>query len=184
MSEVLQLRRTGWDIVVGALLIVASLVALGNVVLATAVSVLLIAWCALFSGIAMAVAGLIRIRSDFSWSVLLGGAGLAVLGLFMVRNPAVSAVALTLVAGALFFSTGMARIFIAVNLEKNRLLLVISGVISVGLGVWVLVNPGAATLKLLGTLLAVQVMLEGVTLIAQGRLRLTPLEANAPAATT
>lgn len=182
MSETLQLKRTGWDVVLGILLIVGSLIVLGNVVLATVVSVLFIGWFALVAGLAMVIGGLMRIGSDFSWSVLLGGAALTVLGLFMVRNVGVAAIALTLTAGALFFATGLARIAIAFSLEQHRWLLILSGVISVGLGLWILVNPAAATLKLLGTLMGIQILLEGVTLLVQGRLRPVPVAEPTPTA--
>lgn len=178
MTEVLQRRRTGWDVILGILLVIGALIILGNVVLATVASVLLIGWCLLISGVAMLVAGLFRIGSNFSWSVLLGGVALGVLGLIMLRNVAASAAVLTLVAAAMFLATGMARIAIAWSLEKNRGLLIFSGVVSVVLGLWILFNPGTATLTLLGTLLGIQVLLEGVTLLVAGRMRLTPLEQN------
>ena len=176
MTEVLKRSRTGWDIAVGVLLIIGALVILWNAVLATAVSVVLIGWCILLGGVAMVVAGLLRIGSDFSWSVLLGGVGLGVLGLIMLRNIGASAAALTMVAAAMFLAVGLARILMAFELEKNRALMIVSGVVSVALGVWIMVNPGAATLTLLGTLLGIQILVEVVTLIVAGRLRLTPLE--------
>jgi membrane protein HdeD len=178
MTEVLQRRRTGWDIALGVLLVVGGVVVLGNVVVATAVSTLFVGWCALIVGLALLVAGLVKIVHDFSWSVLLGGAGLSVLGLFMVRNPQATAVALTLTAGALFLATGLARVFLAFTLETHRWLLVASGLVSVVLGLWVLFNPGVATLTLLGVLLGIQVLVEGVTVLVQGRMHLTPLAAS------
>lgn len=178
MTEVLQRSRTGWDIALGVVLIIGALLVLGNVVLATVVSIVLIGWCALVGGVAMLVAGLLRIGSNFSWSVLLGGVALGVLGLIMLRNLGASAAALTLAMAAMFLATGLARIFIALDLEKNRGLLIFSGVVSVALGMWILFNPGAATLTLLGTLLGIQILVEGVTLILAGRLRLAPLEAS------
>ncbi|MCK0113591.1 DUF308 domain-containing protein [Ornithinimicrobium sp. F0845] len=176
MTEVLQRSRTGWDIALGALLVIGSLVILGNAVLATAVSVVLIGWCVLLGGVAMLVAGLLRIRSDFSWSILLGGVALGVLGLIMLRNLGASAAALTMTAAAMFLATGLVRIFLAFDQENKRALLIFSGAVSVVLGLWILFNPGTATLTLLGTLLGIQVLVEGVTMILAGRLRLAPLE--------
>lgn len=180
MTEVLQRSRTGWDIALGVLLIIGALVILGNVVLTTAISVLLIGWCALLSGVAMLVVGLFRIRTNFSWSVLLGGVALAVIGLVMLRNVVASAAALTLVMGAMFLAIGLTRIFIALDMDRNKALIILGGAVSVVLGLWILFNPGAATLTLLGTLLGIQVLLEGVTMILSGRLRLTPLEPSPP----
>ncbi len=54
-------KRTGWDVVLGILLLVAGFIILGHTVLATAVSVSLIAWLTFFSGIAALIAALFRI---------------------------------------------------------------------------------------------------------------------------
>src|SRR3712207_8254818 len=45
---------------------------------------------------------------------------------------------------------------------EARVVLIVSGLISAVLGLWVLLNLMTATLTLLGTLLAVQTLLEGV----------------------
>ena len=55
--------------------------------------------------------------------------------------------------------------------SEGKVVLFISGLVSLGLGFYVLFNLGTATLMLLGTLLAVQTLLEGLTLIAVGRVR-------------
>jgi membrane protein HdeD len=104
-----------------------------------------------------------------------------VLGVFILRNPAIGALTLTLLGGSLFLTTGLVRIFGGSVVPEARAVLVVSGVISVILGLWVLVNLTTATLTLLGTLLAVQTLLEGVTLIAVGRLRPAPAPPRTPA---
>lgn len=117
------------------------------------------------------VGALFRIKSGGFWSAALGGAILVVVGLFMLRNPLIGAVSLTLMAGAMFLASGLTRVMIAFQATQARWLLVISGVISIGLGLWVLFNIGAATLTLLGTLVGIQTLLEGITLLLVGRLR-------------
>lgn len=168
---VLEQRRTVWDVVFGIVLVIGGFVVLGDVVLATAVSVFLIGWMALFSGVTLLIASLFRIRSGGFWSAALGGAILTVLGLFVLRNPLIGAVSLTLLAGSMFFASGLTRIVAAFQVTEARWLLVISGLISVGLGLYVLFNLAAATISLLGILMGIQILLEGMTLIAAGRLR-------------
>jgi membrane protein HdeD len=170
-TSALVVRRTGWDIILGILVMVAGIVLLGNVVIATAVSVLFLGWMALVSGLVLVVAAFFRLKSGGFWSAALGGAMLAVLGVFMLRNPLIGALSLTLIAGALFFASGLTRLITAGQSSEARWLLVISGLISVALGVWVLFNIGTATLTLLGTLVGIQTLLEGITLIVAGRLR-------------
>jgi len=94
-----------------------------------------------------------------------------VIGLFVLRNPVIGAVALTLASGVAFFASGLTRLAWSFTDRQGRFVLFISGLISLGLGFFVLFNLGAATLVLLGTLLGVQTLLEGLTLIAVGRVR-------------
>lgn len=164
-------KRTAWDVILGLVLVVAGIFLLGNAVFATAVSVFVIGWTTLFSGVVLLAASFFRIKSGGFLSAVLGGAILAVIGLFILRNPVVGAVALTLGAGVTFFVSGLTRMAWAFNAEKGRLLFIISGLISLGLGFYVLFNLGSATLVLLGTLLGIQTVLEGLSLILIGRVR-------------
>ncbi|MGN8245902.1 HdeD family acid-resistance protein [Cellulomonas soli] len=174
---VLERRRTGWDVILGILIVIAGFVVLGDVIVATKVSVLLLAWTSLFSGIVLLVGSLFRIRSGGAWSAAIGGAVLSVLGVFMLRNPVIGAVTLTLLAGALFLAGGLARLVAAFQSPTHKVILTISGIISIALGVYVLINPAAATLVLLGVLLGVQILIEGLTLITLGRLRVAKPDA-------
>lgn len=172
MSQVtIERRRTGLDVVVGVLLVIAGLVILGNVVLATAVTALFIGWMALISGVVELVSSLFKIRSGNFWSHALGGAALTVLGLFVLRNPAVTVVVITLLAGALFLTTGLTRVFVASQAPSNRWAFVLSGLVSVALGIVVLFNLATASFGLIGALLGVQTLVEGVTILLVGRLR-------------
>lgn len=164
-------QRTTWDIILGVLVVAAGLVLLGNTVIATAISVLFLGWMALASGVVLVLGALFRRKEGGLWTGILGGAMLIVLGLFILRNPLVGAVTLTLIAGAMFFSSGLTRVFGAMQATEARGLLIISGLISIGLGLWVLFNLGTATLTLLGVLLGIQTVLEGLTLVTVGRLR-------------
>lgn len=164
-------RRTGWDVLLGILLILGGLVVLGNVALATAVSILIIGWTALISGLVLFVGAFFRIKTGGFWSAALGGAVLAVLGVFLLRNPVAGAASLTLLAGSLFAVAGITRLFASAQHPEGRAILIISGVISLLLGLWVLFNLSAATLTLIGILLGVQILVEGITLLLAGRVR-------------
>lgn len=164
-------RRTGWDIIFGALLLIAGFIVLGNAVIATAVSVYFVGWMAVISGAVLLIGSFFRIKSGGFWSAALGGALLLVLGVFVLRNPLIGAVSLTLLAGSLFLTGGLMRIVVAFQVEDGRWLLIISGAISVVLGLFVLFNIAAATLTLLGVLLGVQTLVEGITLMIVGRSR-------------
>ncbi len=172
MSAVtLERRRSGWDIVFGIIMLLGGFAILGNAFLATVVSIWFIGWMSLITGVVLLIASLFRIKSGGFWSAALGGALLAVLGAFVLRNPGVAVVSLTLLAGALFFFGGLVRIFGAFQFAEGRWLLIFSGIVSVILGLIVLFNLAAASLTLLGILLGVQVLVEGITLLIAGRVR-------------
>jgi membrane protein HdeD len=96
-----------------------------------------------------------------------------VLGLFLLRNVVAGALTLTLITGALLLTIGLTRIFGAFGVPEARGLLLVSGLISAALGLFVLLNLATATFTLLGVLLGTQTLLDGITLIAAGRIRPT-----------
>ena len=165
--------RSGWDIVWGVLLIVAGIAILAHAVAATVVSVYFLGWLALISGIVALVAGLFRIGKGGFWPAIISGALLLVLGIVMLRNPLVAAATLTLLAGTLFLMGGVIRLVAAFQIDQNRGIMVFSGLVSVALGLIVLLNAEQSTLLLLGTLLGVQALMDGITLLVLGRWRVT-----------
>jgi len=171
-TVVVERRRTGLDVVLGAILIVAGIVLLGDVAVATKISIWLIAWTTLISGVLLLIGALLRIRSGGALWAAVGGAILTAIGVFILRNPEIGALTLTLLAGALFFTGGLVRIVMAFQADRYKALLAIGGLVSLALGIWVLVDPQAATVKLLGILLGIQILVEGLTLATLGRLRI------------
>lgn len=171
-GTLLVVRRTPWDVIFGLLAVVASFFLFGNVLFATTLSVWIFAWTTLFTGIVLVIGALLRIKSGGFWSAALGGAIMIVVGVFIMRNPLIGAATLTLLVGAMFFAAGLARLVGAAQAGAGRWVLVLSGLISVGLGIWVLFNITAATATLLGTILAIQMLIEGLSMMTVGRLRL------------
>ncbi|MCD2195227.1 DUF308 domain-containing protein [Actinomycetospora endophytica] len=162
-------RRSGWDIVLGIVLVVVGLLVLANAALATVVSIFFIGWAAVIGGIVLLVQAVVRRKEGSVWSMIVGGAVLLVLGIFVLRNPAAGLVTLTLVAGALFLVVGVTRIAMSGAVPEGRWIVVTSGVISVLLGLLVLLNLTTASVLLLGILLGVQTLLEGVTVLVARR---------------
>jgi uncharacterized membrane protein HdeD (DUF308 family) len=169
MSDLAQKGRTPWDLVLGGLLVVVGIVVLAHAATATVVSVLFIGWMALAAGVVAMVVSLFNVGTDGFWTGLLGGGLIAVLGLVMIRNTAAAALTLTLVAGAMFLSTGIVRLVAAFQVEEARVPLVLAGGISTLLGLLILFNLVTATLTLLGVLLGVQLLAEGVAIMVAGR---------------
>ena len=167
----LALRRTGWDLALGALLLIVGVVILGNAVVATEVSVLFLGWMLVFYGLIALAAALFLIGKGGFWSAALSGALVLVLGLLFLRNTGAAALTLTLLAGVIFLTAGIMRLMAAFDDPLLRVPLVLSGVISTVLGLVVLLNLFDATYVLLGTLLGVYSIVDGITMMVIGRWR-------------
>lgn len=163
--------RSGWDILWGILLIVAGIAILWHAVAATVISVFFFGWLAVIGGIVGLVAGLFRIGKGGFWPAIISGALLLVLGIVILRNPGVAVASLTLLAGTLFLMGGVIRLVAAFQIDQNRGVMIFSGIVSLVLGLIVVFNLLEASLILLGTLLGVQALVDGITLLVLGRWR-------------
>ena len=181
MSTVtIERRRTLWDVVFGILLFIGGLIVLGDVVIATAVSVLLVGWLTLVAGIVGILASLFKIgKGGAFWSTLLSGALMLALGILILRNPLVSLVAITMAAGLLFLTGGIIRFVAGFEPSRARWVLLFSGALSIALGLIVIFHLGTASLTLLGILLGVQLLVDGATLVLYGRAHVSVTESAA-----
>jgi uncharacterized membrane protein HdeD (DUF308 family) len=112
---------------------------------------------------------LFRIGRGGFWSAALVGGLLTVVGLMFLRNSAAAALTLTLVAEALFLVSGLTQLVAAFHDAAYRWPLLLGGVVSTVLGLIVLFNIFEASLTLLG----VETLIDGVTLLLIGRIRAT-----------
>jgi uncharacterized membrane protein HdeD (DUF308 family) len=172
--------RTGWDIALGLVLIVTGAVVLGDVVVASVVSVLFIGWTLLIGGAVGIIVALSRIGRGGFWIGMLGGALALVAGLIFVTNTEVALLALSLAIGASMFTSGVVRLVAAVQHPEARWALIVSGGLSLVLGLLILNQWPKSALWLLGTLLGVQLVVDGVTLVLAGRPRLRAPASTAP----
>lgn len=178
----LELRRTGWDVVLGAVLALGGLVILGYASFVTTVSVLFMGWLLLIAGVVGLVASFFRIGKGGFWSAALTGAFLTVLGLFFLRDTEAAATTLTLIAGVIFLTGGVVRLAAAAQDSVFRIPLLFAGIVSTALGLIVLLNLFDASYVLLGVLLGVQVLVDGITMMLIGRWRVTETQLPSEAA--
>ena len=178
--------RTGVDLVLGGLQVLVGLVILGHTATATTLSLLFVGWLLFATGVLVLALSLFQVGKDGFWSGLLGGGLMTVLGVVFLRHTTAAAVTVTLVAGALFAAIGVARLSAAYSYREQRMSLLLGGLVSLALGLIVLFNIVDATYTLLGILLGVQVVTEGVAIMVFGRearyaARLGDRGASAPA---
>lgn len=154
----------GWFVAYGVALIFLGAIASISLVTATVASVLV-------NGILMIVAGLgeivvgLRAR-DWSRFLLWIAAGLLYIaaGVIAVMNPLLAAAVFTLMLGAGLLATGLVRAFTAWRMPATapRGWIVFSAVVTALLGVFVIALWPANSLFLLGALLAVDLIFQGV----------------------
>lgn len=171
-------RRTFWDVVLGILSVVAGAIALGHVTLASLISVVFLGWSAIIGGVALLVSGIVGWsepghRSDVVVGVLLG-----VLGVGFLRNPGASLLLLTLLAGSLLLVGGVVRISGAFQAGAPRAVLLVNGIATLVLGALVLFRWPVSALWFLGTIIGIQLILDGITTAIVGRLRVVPATAG------
>jgi uncharacterized membrane protein HdeD (DUF308 family) len=162
--------KCGWIVALGVVYVVAGLVALSSVVLATVVSVFIV-------GIMMIVVGVAEVINAFQfkswgkfvlWIVL--GLLYIVAGVVTFQNPLLAAALLTLMLGVALVASGIMRIILAFSMKEGMpwMWVVLSGVITLLLGVIILAKWPVASLYILGLFLGIDLVFAGVGWIFVG----------------
>ncbi len=158
-------------ILIGVFLIIGGILALINPFAASLAVTTLV-------GIFFTAGGVVQMWATFTdkdmttgqkiWSAIMALLGIVV-GVWLMANPLRGMVSLTLVVGALFFVTGLVRIFTAFGHFEDsamRWVMILSGAASVIIGLIIFFNFAAAAASFLGILLGIQLLFEGIGLIA------------------
>ena len=155
-------------LIAGLIAIVGGIIALLNPLAATITAVMLTGWI-------LVAVGVIEVVGVFTatgwgarlWSLVLGILTV-VLGLYILANPIMSTLALTWLAGILFLAMGATKIVLSFGMRGTGYfwIVLLSGVVSVGLGVMVLSNFPYSAASILGILLAVELVSIGAANIA------------------
>ena len=170
-SDTAPLRaKSGWIIALGVVYVLAGFIALGSVVIATVASVFLV-------GVMMIVAGVAEVFSALqikSWGKFLLWALLGVLyivgGFVTFENPLLAAVLLTLILGASLVASGVMRIILAFSMKRETpwVWVLLSGVITLLLGVLILARWPVSSLYILGLFLGIDLIVAGAGWIGLG----------------
>lgn len=162
--------KWGWIAALGAIYLVAGVIALGSVVTATVVSVFVV-------GIMMIVAGVGEVIGAFqikSWGRFLLWALIGVLyivaGFVTFQNPLLAAALLTFILGIALVVSGVVRIGVAFSVRKEQswVWVAISGAVTVLLGLMILARWPVSSIYVLGVFLGVDLILAGVGWIGLG----------------
>jgi uncharacterized membrane protein HdeD (DUF308 family) len=162
--------KWGWIVALGVVYLVTGLIALGSVMMATVASVFVV-------GIMMIVAGVAEVFNAFQvkgWGKfllwLLLGALYIVAGFVTFENPLLAAALLTLVLGAALVASGIMRIILAFGMKQEApwIWVVLSGLITLLIGVVILVHWPVSSLFVLGLFLGVDLVVAGAGWIGIG----------------
>jgi uncharacterized membrane protein HdeD (DUF308 family) len=162
--------KSGWIVALGVVYVIAGLIALSSVVFATRVTVFVV-------GIMMLISGVAEVVNAFqfkSWGKfliwLLLGALYIVAGLVTFENPLLAATVLTLLLGAALVVSGVMRIILALSMREGMswTSVVLSGVVTLLLGLIILAHWPVSSLFVLGTLLGIDLLIIGIGWIFVG----------------
>src|ERR1700755_568211 len=162
--------KWGWIVALGVVYLVVGFIALGSVVTATVASVFVV-------GIMMIIAGIVEVFSAFqmkSWGKFLLWALLGVLyivaGFVTFENPLLAAAVLTLILGASLLASGVMRIILAFSMKRESpwIWVLLSGVITLLLGLLILAHWPVSSLYILGMFLGIDLILAGAAGIGLG----------------
>ena len=162
--------RAFW-MLLGILSIVGGIFCFLNPLSATVAATTIAAWLFLAVGI-LQVIGSFREDGFGSkiWSILLGVLAIFV-GYSIFQNPLASVFALTTVVALAFLGGGVAKVLLAFTVENRKYFLVflLSGAVSVILAIMILSNFPRSAVTVLGILLGIELLSNGVSMIAFGR---------------
>jgi uncharacterized membrane protein HdeD (DUF308 family) len=162
--------KWGWIVALGVIYVIVGLVALGSVITATAASVLVV-------GIMMVIAGVAEVINAFqikTWGKFLLWLGLGALyilaGFVTFENPLLAAALLTLLLGASLFVSGIMRIILGFSMKEGTpwIWVVLSGVVTLVLGLMILARWPVSSLYVLGLFLGIDLVFAGASWIGTG----------------
>jgi uncharacterized membrane protein HdeD (DUF308 family) len=170
-SEMAPLRaKWGWIVALGVVYVIAGFIALGSVVMATVASVLVVGVMMIIAGVAE-VFGAFQVKSwgKFLLWVLLGALYI-IAGFVTFENPLLAAALLTLVLGASLVASGIMRIILAFSMKQETpwIWIVLSGVITLLLGLLILAHWPVSSLYILGLFLGIDLIMAGAGWIGLG----------------
>ncbi len=162
--------KWGWIVALGIVYLVAGIIALGSVFSATVASVLVVGAMMFIAGVAEVInAFQVKTWGKFTFWLLLGVLYI-IAGFVAWDNPLLTAVWLTLILGAALVASGIMRIFLGFNMKAGSpwIWIVVSGLITLVLGLIILAHWPLSSVYTLGIFLGVDLVFAGASWIGLG----------------
>ena len=129
------------------------------------------------AGILFVVSGVFQVFAGFGneggWGKVMGiglGVLMVLLGGSLLSQPLVGVLTLTYAVVILFAANGIARVITSFQLRPSPFFwpMFLSGAVSIGLSVYIIANFAAVALPLLGFLVGIELLLNGIGLVLLG----------------
>ncbi len=162
--------KWGWIVALGIVYAVAGGIALGSIAMATVASVFVVGIMMLIAGVAEVInAFQVKTWGKFLLWVLLGGLYIFA-GFVTFQNPLLAAALLTLLLACALIVSGMMRIILGLSMKEGTpwVWVVLSGVVTLLLGLIILNHWPISSLYILGLLLGMDLVFAGVSWIGMG----------------
>lgn len=159
-------RHSIWYLVQSALMILAGALALIFPIASSVSVVVLLGWLLILGGLAQAIS-LIDVRNvPHFWLQVLSAVLFVVVGVLFLRNPAAGLLSLTLLLIMLFMVEGFSKVIFSLTIRPfpNWAWVLASGIISILLAFFLLMNTPVTAHWILGVLLGTQLIAEGAAL--------------------
>lgn len=167
MSGLEEVRKSwGWFLAFGVLLIILGVACVGTAHTATTVSMLILGWLLLFSGVVWLVTAFWAWNWAGFFFYFLNAIIRSVVGYLLIRHPHAGAEAVTMVIAALLLVEGLFRIGVASMIHFPTWgWTVFTGVCSVVLGFLLLIYWSSTSTFFIGLAIGIDLMLDGAALV-------------------
>jgi uncharacterized membrane protein HdeD (DUF308 family) len=150
----------------GVLMILAGIVALVFPLFTTLALSLFLGWILIANGIVHLISLIAASKAPGFWLSLISAMLSIVVGVILIRTPALALGTLVLLLIVYFMVEGTSKIALALTVRplSNWGLLLLSGLLGLGIGIYLLLNP-AVSLWVIGFLVGFHLVVEGIALV-------------------
>jgi uncharacterized membrane protein HdeD (DUF308 family) len=159
-------RYSTWYLIQGVLMVLAGIVALVYPFVSTVALVVVLGWLLIFSGIVQGISLIGAQNVPNFWLQLVSVVLSIIVGVLFLRRPGEAVVTLTLLLIVFFMVEGFAKLLFSLTIRPlpNWGWVFASGIIGILLSIYLLANLTTTAVWLLGVLLGIQLIFEGVAL--------------------
>src|SRR5215469_6500312 len=159
-------RHSLWYLIQGALMVVAGILALIYPLASSVAVILFLGWVLIISGVFQGISLIGAQNVPHFWLQLVSVVLSVIVGVLFLRHPGEGLLTLTLLLIVFFMVEGMSKIIFALTIRPfpNWGWVLVSGVIGILLSFYLWASLPVTAIWLLGVLLGIQLICEGVAL--------------------